>query len=115
LTTLDPACRRGARRRNVWIIRYSGSLLPIYFAGLIFARSFRLAEVSGPAIGVNVLGSVLGGWVEYATMAFGIRSLALLALFFYLMSLLMQQRSARLNPKALAASVAGGAPSSARP
>ncbi len=74
-------------------------LLPVYFAGLIFARSFRLAEVGGTAIGVNILGSVLGGWLEYSTMMFGIRSLALLALFFYLMSLLMQQRSGRLNPK----------------
>jgi hypothetical protein len=74
-------------------------LLPVYFAGLIFARSFRLAEAGGTAIGVNILGSVLGGWVEYSTMILGIRALALLALFFYLMSLLMQQRSARLNPK----------------
>jgi SAM-dependent methyltransferase len=73
-------------------------LLPNYFAGLIFARSFRLAQASGPAIGVNVLGSVLGGWAEYATMALGIRSLALLALFFYMMALLMQQRSVSAQP-----------------
>ncbi len=84
-------------------------LLPVYFAGLIFARSFRLAEAGGTAIGVNILGSVLGGWVEYSTMILGIRALALLALFFYLMSLLMQQRSARLNPKHAVAAGEGAA------
>ena len=65
-----------------------GLLLPIFFAGLIFARSFGQAQVAGPALGANILGSVLGGWVEYATMAVGIRAMALLALVFYLASLL---------------------------
>jgi hypothetical protein len=67
-------------------------LLPIYFAGLVFSRSFGRASASGPAIGVNILGSVLGGWTEYATMAVGIRGLALLALAFYLASWLAQRR-----------------------
>jgi SAM-dependent methyltransferase len=62
-------------------------LSPVYFAGIIFATSFRSAEMAGPAIGANMLGSVLGGWVEYLTMATGIRALALLALVFYLASL----------------------------
>ncbi len=67
-------------------------LAPIYFAGLVFSRSFSRAAASGPAIGVNILGSVLGGWTEYATMAVGIRALALLALAFYLASWLAQRR-----------------------
>ena len=62
-------------------------LSPIYFAGLIFAQSFRTATVAGPALGANILGAVLGGWAEYATMATGIRSMVLLALAFYLASL----------------------------
>ena len=62
-------------------------LSPVYFAGLVFARSFRMAAVAGPAIGANMMGSVLGGWVEYSTMATGIRSLVLLALVFYVGSL----------------------------
>ena len=68
-------------------------LSPVYFAALIFARSFRAATVAGPAIGVNILGSVLGGWVEYATMATGIRAMVLLALVFYLFSLLAWLRT----------------------
>jgi len=62
-------------------------LSPIYFAGLVFARSFSTAEMAGPAIGANILGSVLGGWIEYSTMAFGMRSLVLLAGIFYFLSL----------------------------
>jgi SAM-dependent methyltransferase len=62
-------------------------LSPVYFAGLIFAHSFRLSATAGPAIGANILGAVLGGWVEYATMVTGIRVMALLALAFYLASL----------------------------
>ena len=67
-------------------------LAPVYFAGLIFSRSFSRARAGGPAIGVNILGSVLGGWTEYSTMAVGIRALALLALAFYLGSWLMERR-----------------------
>ncbi len=63
-------------------------LSPIYFAGLIFAQSFRVSEAAGPAIGANILGAVLGGWVEYATMVSGIRAMALLALALYAASLI---------------------------
>ena len=63
-------------------------LSPIYFAGMVFAQSFRLSETAGPAIGANILGAVLGGWVEYATMMTGIKSMALLALALYLASLI---------------------------
>lgn len=70
-------------------------LSPVYFAGLIFAQSFRVSEAAGPAIGANILGAVLGGWVEYATMVSGIRAMALLALALYvasLVALLLAQR-----------------------
>lgn len=63
-------------------------LLPIYFSGLIFAISFRSSTVAGSALGVNILGSSLGGWIEYASMIVGIRSLAILALILYSCSLI---------------------------
>ncbi len=63
-------------------------LSPVFFAGLIFARSFGQSAVAGQAIGVNILGSVLGGWAEYGTMAVGIRTMSLVALLCYLASLL---------------------------
>jgi SAM-dependent methyltransferase len=68
-------------------------LLPVYFAGLVFARSFARAPAAGPAMGANMLGSVVGGWSEYATMAVGIRRLALMALVFYLGSLVCLVRA----------------------
>lgn len=72
-------------------------LSPVYFAGLIFAQSFRLSAAAGPAIGANILGAVLGGWVEYATMVTGIRSMVLLAFCLYaaaLVALLVWRRRA---------------------
>jgi hypothetical protein len=68
-------------------------LLPVYSAGLVFARSFARAPAAGPAMGANMLGSVVGGWSEYATMAVGIRALALMALVFYLGSLVCLVRA----------------------
>ena len=69
-------------------------LSPVYFAGLVFARSFRRASLAGAAIGANILGSVLGGWVEYSTMALGVRALLVLAALFYGLSLALLARSA---------------------
>ena len=70
-------------------------LSPVYFAGLVFARSFRQAHDARTAIGANILGSVLGGWSEYTTMVLGIRAMVLLAALFYLCSLLSLMRSQR--------------------
>jgi hypothetical protein len=60
------------------------ALLPVYFAGLVFARSFTMAPAAGAAIGANMIGAVVGGWAEYGSMAFGIRALLVLAIGFYL-------------------------------
>jgi SAM-dependent methyltransferase len=70
-------------------------LSPVYFAGLVFARSFRAAEMAAPALGANILGSVLGGWIEYGTMALGMRALVVLAAVLYLASLLALSATAR--------------------
>ena len=64
-------------------------LSPVFFAGLVFARSFGAAPLAAPAMGANILGSVLGGWVEYGTMLTGVRGLVLVAAGFYALSLLM--------------------------
>jgi hypothetical protein len=63
-------------------------LSPVFCAGIVFATSFARAATAGPALGANILGAVLGGWVEYGTMATGIRFMALLALALYAGSLL---------------------------
>lgn len=63
-------------------------LSPVFCAGLVFASSFARAPNPGPALGANILGAVLGGWSEYATMATGIRFMALIAFGLYLASFL---------------------------
>jgi SAM-dependent methyltransferase len=70
-------------------------LSPVYFAGLVFARSFDAAPLAAPAMGANILGSVLGGWVEYGTMLTGVRGLVLVAAGFYALSLLLLALSRR--------------------
>lgn len=60
---------------------------PLFFAGVIFAITFSQTESIEIALGSNLLGAVLGGMSEYASLVFGIRSLYLLALAFYLLSL----------------------------
>ncbi|MCC7073014.1 MAG: hypothetical protein IT383_16955 [Deltaproteobacteria bacterium] len=58
--------------------------LPIGVAGLIVSSLFvRSADLAG-AFASNLLGAVLGGCLEYLSMAIGLRSLVLVALALYL-------------------------------
>ncbi|MHC4949341.1 MAG: spermidine synthase [Planctomycetota bacterium] len=92
--SVDPAAVLG--RGTAVAVAYGLLVLsPVFFSGLVFARSFRAATLAGPAIGANILGSVLGGWVEYATMATGIRAMVLLALAFYVCSMVPVVLAAR--------------------
>ena len=68
-------------------------LSPVYFAGIVFARSFSLSAMAGPAIAANMFGSAVGGWVEYLSMIVGFRALVLMAMCFYLASLLAHLRT----------------------
>ncbi|MBI5641214.1 MAG: hypothetical protein HZA17_12400 [Nitrospirae bacterium] len=62
--------------------------LPVGFAGIIV--SILLARSRNPAasLGSNLLGSVFGGCLEYLSMITGLRALALVALFIYVVALL---------------------------
>jgi hypothetical protein len=62
--------------------------VPIFMAGMIFAFTFRSARLGSLALASNLLGAVLGGTAEYLSLAYGIRSLSLLALAMYGGSLL---------------------------
>jgi hypothetical protein len=60
--------------------------IPLFFAGMIFAITFSKTRSIEIALGSNMLGAVMGGITEYSSMIFGIRSLYILALIFYLLS-----------------------------
>jgi hypothetical protein len=62
------------------------ALGPVFFAGVIFARSFRSAAQPDLALGSNIAGAVVGGLAESFSMLLGFQHLLLLALAFYLLS-----------------------------
>jgi len=68
--------------------------LPLFFAGIIFATSLRKLPSIEVAFGSNLLGSVVGGMLEYSSLVFGIKALYVVAGFAYVLSWLgLRQRN----------------------
>jgi hypothetical protein len=61
--------------------------LPIGIAGIIVSILISRSANPTASLGSNLLGSVLGGCLEYLSMCLGLRALALIALIFYLLAL----------------------------
>ena len=59
---------------------------PMFFAGVIFTRSFREAADPDQALGSNIAGSVVGGLTEPLSLILGFRHLLLVAMVFYVLS-----------------------------
>jgi len=57
--------------------------LPMFFASWIFAITFTDVEDPQRALGMNLLGTLIGGALEYMSMVFGIAALNLVALILY--------------------------------
>ena len=57
--------------------------LPVFFAGLLFAREFRTAASPSAALGANMLGAVAGGLLENLSLITGMRALLLVAFALY--------------------------------
>jgi SAM-dependent methyltransferase len=79
--------------------------LPLFFASLIFARSFAGVTSPGFALASNLLGGLLGGFLEYLDMWTGLRWLNIVALVLYLVSLVLLQKPLS---KPVATTVAAG-------
>jgi hypothetical protein len=62
--------------------------LPVSFTGLIFSRSFRDVRRPAQALGVNLLGAVVGGTLENTVMLAGTYLLGVLAMLLYGLSAL---------------------------
>ncbi|HTC34177.1 MAG TPA: hypothetical protein VK724_12440 [Bryobacteraceae bacterium] len=65
---------------------------PVFFASIIFIRTFAAARFSGSALGSNLLGSLVGGLLESLSLWMGLRSLLLLAMVLYALAYLAQRR-----------------------
>lgn len=74
---------------------------PIFFAGLIFSSSFSGAGDVSEAFAANLLGVVVGGVLEYASMVYGLNFLYLLAAVIYLFALLTDAHLLLLQSKSL--------------
>ena len=48
---------------------------PIFVANLVFAQRFKAAGASNVAFGANLLGAMIGGVLEYSSLAIGYRAL----------------------------------------
>jgi hypothetical protein len=69
-------------------------MLPMFFAGVVFAVSFRASTQPGMDFGANIAGAVVGGFTEYLSMWLGFRSLLWIAIVFYGLSAICRRRTA---------------------
>jgi SAM-dependent methyltransferase len=83
--------------------------VPVAFAGVIVSILLARSRNAAASLGSNLLGSVVGGCLEYLSMVAGLRALALLALALYLGALLVALR----RGAAAAVAPAGATPSEA--
>jgi hypothetical protein len=60
--------------------------LPVFFAGIVFVRSFAKESFRAGALGANLFGGLVGGLLESMSLWTGIRSLVVLAGLLYLAS-----------------------------
>lgn len=70
---------------------------PVAFASIVFIRSFAECKFSGQALGSNLLGALVGGMLESASLWTGIRSLIILAAALYLLSFLFLRSAKSVN------------------
>jgi spermidine synthase len=75
--------------QSIWVKALAATAvlcLPVFFAGIVFIRSFALEGFRSEALGSNLLGALTGGMLESLSMWTGIRSLLIIAGLLYLAS-----------------------------
>ncbi len=73
--------------------------VPVFFAGVIFAMSFRDGEHPDVNLGSNIGGAILGGMSENLSAMLGFGHLLLVAVAFYLLSAMVCPGTWRSGPK----------------
>jgi SAM-dependent methyltransferase len=71
------------------------AFLPIYLANVAFAKRFAATSDSQSAFGVNLLGSIVGGCLEYAALLTGYDNLLIVAGALYLAAFVLTPRASR--------------------
>jgi hypothetical protein len=77
------------------------AFLPVFLANLVFAGSFKgTGPTADVAFASNLIGIMLGGMLEYASLLIGYRNLLLIVIAFYVLSaLLLRRRIFRREPE----------------
>jgi hypothetical protein len=74
------------------ILSCSVIFVPIFFAGVIFAASFRVSRRPDVDFGSNIAGVILGGLSEYASLMLGFNYLLLIAIGYYALAAIFKPR-----------------------
>lgn len=72
------------------------AFLPIFFANLVFARRFTQTADATSAFGANLLGAMIGGCLEYASLIVGYQGLLVVAALLYAGAFLLLPRTTAL-------------------
>ncbi|HYO85500.1 MAG TPA: hypothetical protein VES01_03435 [Dermatophilaceae bacterium] len=65
---------------------------PIYLANIAFAKRFAASDSSQAAFGINLLGSIFGGCLEYAALLTGYRNLLIVVGLLYALAFVITPR-----------------------
>ena len=69
--------------------------IPMFYAAVCFSRLFASERATGLALGVNLVGAMAGGGLEYLSMIAGMGAIWWLAVAVYLLALLASRRRSR--------------------
>jgi hypothetical protein len=82
---LDPPALR-------YVVASTLAFAPVFFANLVFSRSFGETGQADVAFASNLLGAMVGGALEYLSLLMGFRMLGLVALALYGLAWLFERR-----------------------
>jgi hypothetical protein len=71
--------------------------VPVFCAALCFSHLFKREPVTGYPLGVNLVGAMAGGLLEYVSMATGMRTIWLLVLAVYGLAWLSTRLASRTS------------------
>jgi hypothetical protein len=77
--------------------------LPVFCAAVAFSRLFARQPVTGYPLGINLVGAMAGGLLEYTSMAIGMRAVWLVVLGVYALAWLSAEWTERRAETARAA------------
>jgi spermine/spermidine synthase len=78
-----------------WLVGGLMVALPVFFASLIFSTLLQRRGDATRALAYNLLGAIVGGVLEYSSMALGIKALYLIAAATYVGAMLIVRRQER--------------------